>query len=204
MDIFSDTPRDSNNLLPSLDELRLISFSSSYGKSLNKLKLSEDLLETVIKDAARFYNMVLKIDFLYDYCWRVKSEDSIRRKYKKGIDKGLRFQTVFNDIIGLRIRVPSYALDIPDYFRVVDLSNGKSFYDGYKAVHLYYKLDNFHYTVEIQLWSDADYDFNSWSHELAYKSVSDEVLAELRANYDMGLIKNKEDFTERVSYYVSR
>ena len=93
----------------------------------------------------------------------MKSEQSIRLKYAKGLKSGLRFNTVFNDLIGLRIKVQEYPHSYPDYFRVVDMRNGKKNYDGYRAVHLYYKLDNFHYQVEIQLWSDADYTFNDCS-----------------------------------------
>lgn len=58
----------------------------------------------------------------------MKSEQSIRLKYAKGLKSGLRFNTVFNDLIGLRIKVQEYHDSYPDYFRVVDMRNGKKNY----------------------------------------------------------------------------
>ncbi len=182
--------------LPSEDMLKKISFRSSYGKSLNKLHLTDSLLNIVIADSGKFYNDLIREDFMFDYIWRIKSKESIVRKYHKGIVKGLRFNTVFNDLIGIRMKVSDYSDDYPDYFRIADMRKGKKNYDGYKAVHLYYQLDKFHYQIEIQLWSDKDYHFNLWSHELAYKTVSDSLLARMRILYDNGIIKSKSDFME--------
>lgn len=55
----------------------------------------------------------------------MKSEQSIRLKYAKGLKSGLRFNTVFNDLIGLRIKVQEYHDSYPDYFRVVDMQEWK-------------------------------------------------------------------------------
>lgn len=84
---------------------------------------------------------------MFNYIWRIKSKESIVRKYYKGIDKGLRFNTVFNDLIGIRMKVSEYSDHYPDYFRIADLREGKKNYDGYKAIHLYYQLDKFHYQI---------------------------------------------------------
>ena len=45
------------------------------------------------------------------------SEDIIR-KYQKGINKGLRFNTVFNDLIGIRMKVTDYSDQYPNHFRM--------------------------------------------------------------------------------------
>lgn len=176
--------------------LRKISFRSSYGKSLNKLKLTDSLLNKVITDSGKLYNDLIREEFMFDYIWRVKSKESIIRKYQKGINEGLRFNTVFNDLIGIRMKVSDYSDQYPDYFRIADMRKGKKNYDGYQAVHLYYQLDKFHYQIEVQLWSDKDYPFNLWSHELAYKTAPDSLLARMRMLYDSGNIKSKSDFME--------
>ena len=185
-------------VLPTEEQLQEISCLSSFGKSLNKQSLTQELLDCAIKDSARFYNELLEVPFLYGYCWRVKSEQSIRLKYEKGLKNQLRFNTVFNDIVGIRIKVPEYPTNFPSYYRVVDMRKGKKHYDGYKAIHLYYKMDNYHYQVEIQLWSAKDYDFNNWSHSYGYKTLDDSELVKLRELCDSGVITSKEQFREAV------
>lgn len=115
---------------------------------------------------------------LLQFMYRVKTPDSIKRKVERHPD--LRFQSVFNDILGIRIKVPSLNIEIPDYYKVVDMRGGKALDDGYRAIHLYYKMDNFHYQIEIQLWEDVDFDFNMWMHIYiyicGYKSFKSEVL----------------------------
>ena len=191
-------------VLPTEEQLQQLSCASSYGKSLNKQSLTHELLDCAIKDAARFYDTLVELPFIFNYDWRVKSEQSIRLKYAKGLKSGLRFNTVFNDLIGLRIKVQEYPDSYPDYFRVVDMRNGKKNYDGYRAVHLYYKLDNFHYQVEIQLWSDADYTFNDWSHTYGYKTLDNNSLALLRERCDSGELKTREDFRKAVIGYETK
>jgi putative GTP pyrophosphokinase len=129
---------------------------------------------------------------LQNYLYRVKTPDSVKRKVERHPD--LKFQSVFNDIIGLRVRVPNYNICIPEYFRKVDLTEGKANDDGYRALHLYYKLDNNHYQIEIQLWSDYDYNFNLWSHTYGYKAWDSQILRELRELYDNGEINNYQDY----------
>lgn len=51
----------------------------------------------------------------------------------------------------------------------MDLRKGKADDDGYRGIHLYYKQDNFHYVIEVQLWADPDYAFNIWTHSDTYK-----------------------------------
>lgn len=118
-------------ILPTKAQLDEISFRSSYAKSLNKRTLTNELLEIIKQDSIAYYNIALTYDWLFSYDWRIKSQDSITKKFNKGIQKSLRFNTTFNDLLGLRIRVKNYDVKIPDYFRVVDMRNGKKDYDGY-------------------------------------------------------------------------
>lgn len=71
--------------------------------------------------------------------FRFKSDDSIIRKYEKTIKTNGGFKQCFNDILGFRLHFDSYPDTFPDYFRVVDLRNGKRIDDGYRAIHLYYQ-----------------------------------------------------------------
>jgi hypothetical protein len=83
-------------------------------------------------------------------CYNIK--DSIQRKYEKTLRTGGGFKQCFNDVLGFRLRFDEYPKKYPDYYRVVDLRNGKQIDDGYSAIHLYYQRDNKAYPIEVQLW----------------------------------------------------
>lgn len=90
----------------------------------------------------------------------------------------------------------------PEYFRVVDLRNGKKIDDGYRAVHLYYQRDNLAYPIEIQLWCAKDYQFNIWSHKLVYKYWSAEIGKELYGQYRAGIICTENEFKAEMSKLI--
>lgn len=64
------------------------------------------------------------------------------------------FSSVFNDILGFRSICSNYEevlfLETEDKIRVVDMSKGKTYDDGYRGVYVYYQKDNFHYPIGIQ------------------------------------------------------
>lgn len=63
------------------------------------------------------------------------------------------------------------------------MGNVADFYevdDGYRAQHLYYKLDNFHYAIEVQIWAGRDIPFNTWMHAYTYKYLTSDVSLALR------------------------
>jgi putative GTP pyrophosphokinase len=110
-----------------------------------------------------------------------------------------KLKSCFNDILGLRIVVSSYnTLDsIPDYFKVVDMRNGKANDDGYRGIHLYYSKSNNHYPIEIQIWEKRDEQFINWCHKYTYKTpISMKVQCTLRKWYDIGKIKTELDFQQ--------
>ena len=187
-------------ILPDLEILNKLSFKTSLGKSTNKLKITPDVTKIVEADAHSFETVSTSIQIPNIYNFRIKTPDSIRRKVERHIE--LRFQSVFNDIVGLRIKVPNYQIEFPEYYRVVDMTRGKANDDGYRAIHLYYKKDNFHYQVEIQLWSEEDWQFNEWTHVYGYKYLSSEVLLKLRDLYDNDEIRTYQEYAERVKMYV--
>jgi len=201
-DIRNKLSQQSNVKLPSLELLDRLSFPTSLNRSTNKLVITPDIVRTVEADAHSFETIIGSAFDMSGSTIRVKTPESIQRKVKRHPD--LRFQSVFNDIIGIRVRVPDYNIALPDYYRVVDMTNGKKEDDGYRAIHLYYKKSNMHYQVEVQLWSDYDWDFNTWTHICGYKSFTSEQLLQLRVFYEQGKIKTYTEYLERVGEICQR
>lgn len=201
MSIFGklDTLNDKSIILPTEELLRDLSFRCSYAGSTNKLAVTKDIVDIVIADAHAYETVISERLDTSSESFRVKTPDSIIRKIEKHPDRN--FQSLFNDILGLRIFATSYPDEFPNYFRVVDMRNGKKHDDGYRGIHLYYKLDNYHYIIEIQIWAGNDIDFNSWSHASGYKTLTDEQLKYLRRLYDSGEINSYSDFMKERSMF---
>lgn len=184
------------NGLPSKEVLDCISYTSTLPKSLKTISLSGTPLETILADIRkyrrRYFEMVVMQGNVTGS--RFKSEDSITRKYAKMLNGKGGFKQCFNDVLSFRLRLDEYPADIPEFYRVVDLRNGKSVDDGYRAVHLYYQRDNKSYPIEVQLWCGIDYDFNLWSHRHIYKYVEPSIGKQLHDMYLAGEIRNESDF----------
>lgn len=188
--------------LPSKELLDSISMESSYGRSMNKLKVTESLIASVVADIVSYESIMQDSSVCGNFNFRVKTQDSILRKVERYPDK--HAQQVFNDVLGLRMIVDEYPTSYPDYLRVVDMSNGKTNDDGYRGVHLYYKKDNYSYIIEIQLWSKKDRVFNTWMHMKGYKSVNSDILRMLKAEYGNGLLETFEEYSRRLDWYCER
>lgn len=92
-----------------------------------------------------------------------------------------------------------YPVEFPEYFRVVDLRNGKKMDDGYRAIHLYYQRDNLAYPIEIQLWCGNDFQFNVWSHRHIYKYDTADIGKKMYQLYCDNEIYNEEEFIVRLT-----
>lgn len=183
------------DLFISKDILDLLSYRSTLGKSLKQLSLSTKPISVILNDIAKYragYIDTLVQENLIGS--RFKSEDSIMRKYEKTIANHGGFKQCFNDVLGFRLRFDEYPNSYPDYFRVVDLRNGKQVDDGYRAIHLYYQRDNLAYPIEVQLWCGKDYYFNLWSHQYVYKYKSPEIGQKLYQEYTAGMVKTEQEF----------
>ena len=185
--------------LPTKEMLDALSMKSSYGRSMNKLKVTNSLIASVMADIVSYESLIQDTRIIKDYAFRVKTADSIMRKVERYPDKNA--QQIFNDVLGLRLIVDEYPESYPEYFRVVDMSKGKSNDDGYRGVHLYYKKDNYSYIIEIQLWSKKDKEFNTWMHRKGYKTATSEMLLTLRKAYDLGLLQTFEEYSRRLDGY---
>ena len=187
------------NLFIPKDTLDLLSYRSTLGQSLKQISLSSTPINAILDDIAKYrasYIDILVQENLIGS--RFKSEDSIMRKYEKTIANHGGFKQCFNDVLGFRLRFDEYPDTYPDYFRVVDLRNGKLVDDGYRAIHLYYQRDNLAYPIEVQLWCGKDYYFNLWSHQYVYKYKSPEIGQKLYQEYTPGKIKPEQEFLMRV------
>lgn len=179
----------------SKETLDKISYKSTLGQSLKQISLRKTPLEEILNDINRYrmeYTDIVVQENLIGS--RFKSDDSIIRKYEKTVRTGGGFKQCFNDVLGFRLRFDKYPEKYPEYFRVVDLRNGKKTDDGYRAIHLYYQRDNLAYPIEIQLWCAEDYQFNIWSHKLVYKYWNAEVGKELYERYKAGIIRTEDEF----------
>lgn len=190
--------RDINNIIPTEEFLSSISYKSArFNKSLKQLRVCDILIEDVLNDLAEFQKNINDSKEIDKYIpYRVKTRQSLILKYNKYLKSNGSFLTCFNGLLGFRVRVHKYPeLNLfSDTFRVVDLRDGKKNDDGYRAIHLYYKKDNHHYPIEIQLWSDDDWDFNNWAHIHIYKYLPDEYGLKMKNLITSGKVNTEEEF----------
>lgn len=177
-----------------------LSYTSKLGQSLKQISLSKTPIEAILDDVGcyrtNYIDTLISENLIGS---RFKSDDSILKKYHKTLKTGGGFKQCFNDVLGFRLKLETYPTEFPDYFRVVDLRQGKQIFDGYKAIHLYYQRDNLAYPIEIQLWCGKDYLFNVWSHKHTYKYKSAEIGAELYQLFDQGKINNEKEFLSELA-----
>lgn len=95
------------------------------------------------------------------------------------------------------------SLDLPQ-ITVVDMSHGKAHDDGYRGVHLYYKMDNFYYPIELQFNTFLDRQLNDWLHDYVYKkNYPASVGSTLRIRYEHGGLTELESFKEALNDVLS-
>lgn len=189
----------STNSLIERDALDALSYHSKLGQSLKQISLRNTPIETILQDIAQYRESYINTLIMENLIGsRFKSDDSILRKYEKTLCTGGGFKQCFNDVLGFRLRLDEYPSEFPDFFRVVDLRNGKQIDDGYRAIHLYYQRDNRSYPIEIQLWCGKDFWFNTWSHQYVYKYRSAATGKALYQEYCEGKITTEQDFQNRL------
>lgn len=180
------------------DFLRRISVEANLEYSMNRSpnKVEDEMLKREIHRAVMMYNTMDPIikkevescPHMTDY--RIKSLQSSLLKVERRSKSSMK--NVFNDILSFRVIAPyskSKVLDVP-YLREVDMTDGKKIDDGYRGKHYYFQIDNYHYPIEIQWWSEHDKLFNNWLHKSKYKVIDDfQTLSELRTLYDYHEVK---------------
>lgn len=188
----------------SKDVLDLLSYRSTLGQSLKQIHLSRTPIEAILEDIAKYRESYIETFVQENLIGsRFKSDDSILRKYEKVLRTGGGFKQCFNDVLGFRLKFDEYPTEFPDYFRVVDLRQGKQVDDGYRAIHLYYQWDSWSYPIEVQLWCGRDFFFNIWSHQYAYKYSSETIGLHLRELFDAGDIQTEQAFKNKLKELTS-
>lgn len=182
--------------------LERLSCKSQLGISL-KRSLRHFDRELVISDVEmvrKTYNLMPELDTL-PVDMRIKSIQSAMLKYDRYLNANRPAYKVFDDLLGFRLLCDNYSdilnLSTEEHIRIIDMSQGKSVDDGYRGVHLYFQLSNFHYPIEVQFNTDHDRQFNDWLHKYIYKKdYSSEVGRQLRVLYEQKKIANEIQFKE--------
>ena len=149
----------------SVEILQSLSFRTNLGLSLkNSLAhFTKAALLHEIEEISVWYDEHEALEQLaLDY--RVKSLESASHKYDRYFPDRPTAK-VFNDLLGFRSLRDDYDEILknppPDALRIVNMSHGKANDDGYRGVHVYYQLDNFHYPIEIQYNTYFDRQLNN-------------------------------------------
>lgn len=186
---------DNINLIRVLDA---ISYETKLGKNLKNTlrKVEKKTLMEEINDYRLFLKKRRRL--LEGYTYRIKSLQSINLKYDRYYPTK-EIGSCFNDILGIRVIVENYKIDLTDEnIKHVDMSNGKKNDDGYRGYHIYYKKSNYHYPIEVQFFTERDYIFNMWLHKYVYKYKDNTIGIKLKDLYDNGIIKSEDNFKEEL------
>lgn len=191
-----------------IEILRNLSYKCQLGISLKK--------NLHYFDEKSLFDELYAVNMWYDECsllhdlaldYRIKSIQSARLKYNKYYPDH-QTRKVFDDLLGFRSLCDNYQ----DVFqlkncadiRLADMSAGKANDDGYRGVHAYYQLDNYHYPIEIQYNTYFDRQFNNWLHKYFYKkNYSNGIGCILRKQYESGKIQTEAGFKEVLADVLS-
>lgn len=192
----------------SLDKLKSLSYHSDLGIHLKKNLhyFDKEPLFEELDAINEWYDSCNDLhDIVTDY--RIKSIQSARLKYKRYYPDH-QARKVFDDLLGFRALCDNYddILVLADWanIRVADLSDGKANDDGYRGVHVYFQLSNYHYPIEIQYNTYYDRQLNNWLHKYIYKQNYDNMVGcALRKEYESGKIRTEKVFKEVLNRVLS-
>jgi len=192
----------------SVEVLVKLSYHSELGINLKKNLhyFDKEALFAELDEINAWYdNMDILHDLAVDY--RVKSIQSARLKYTR-YSPDHQTGKVFNDLLGFRSLCDDYndvlALSECDHIRIADMSGGKAHDDGYRGIHVYFQLDNFHYPIELQYNTYYDRQLNNWLHKYVYKKEYDNTIgSSLRIAYESGIIRTENNFMEVLNNVLS-
>ena len=178
-----------------------ISYRTQLGKSLKNTLRKFDK-EELFEEINSFIFFLTENESKISHEHRIKSLQSCSLKYEKYFPS-TEVEKAFNDVLGIRIIIDDYTIvdriELPNNVKVADMRHGKVNDDGYRAIHMYYQKDHYHYPVEMQFMTSKDRQFNEWLHIFVYKYVDDNSIgAKLKELYDAGIIVNETDFREEM------
>jgi len=192
----------------SLEKLEEISYHSQLGINLKK-NLHYFDKQGLFQELNQVNEWYDSCNLLYDIAtdYRIKSVQSARMKYERYFPDH-QARKVFDDLLGFRTLCDNYEellnLKMSKYIRVADMSEGKSMDDGYRGVHAYFQLSNYHYPIEIQYNTFYDRQINNWLHKYVYKRMyNNDVGCILRKEYEDGRIRTEKEFKEVLDRVLS-
>ena len=192
----------------SLEKLEEISYHSQLGINLKK-NLHYFDKQGLFQELNQVNEWYDSCNLLYDIAtdYRIKSVQSARMKYERYFPDH-QARKVFDDLLGFRTLCDNYEellnLKMSKYIRVADMSEGKSMDDGYRGVHAYFQLINYHYPIEIQYNTFYDRQINNWLHKYVYKRMyNNDVGCILRKEYEDGRIRTEKEFKEVLDRVLS-
>ena len=159
-----------------------------------------------MKAVNQWYDLCTELESVaIDY--RIKSIQSAKLKYARYYPDH-QTRKVFDDLLGFRALCDNYedihSLSKEEHIRIANMSCGKAHDDGYRGVHVYYQLSNYHYPIEIQYNTYYDRQLNNWLHKYIYKQKYDnEIGCILRRLYENGSIKTESEFKKELDYVLS-
>ena len=192
----------------SLKKLEILSYRSNLGINLKKnlhYFIKEELFKE-LKAVNQWYDLCTELESVaIDY--RIKSIQSAKLKYARYYPDH-QTRKVFDDLLGFRALCDNYedihSLSKEEHIRIANMSCGKAHDDGYRGVHVYYQLSNYHYPIEIQYNTYYDRQLNNWLHKYIYKQKYDnEIGCILRRLYENGSIKTESEFKKELDYVLS-
>lgn len=187
----------------SLKILEKLSYHSNMNINLKKNLhyFDKEMLFDELKKINQWYDAY---EYLYNFTidYRIKSIQSAFLKYQRYYPDH-QTAKVFNDMLGFRTLCDNYEnillLKSCKQIRIADMSGGKAHDDGYRGVHVYFQLDNFHYPIEIQYNTYYDRQMNNWLHKYIYKKSYDNSIGQhLRLAYENAEIRNENEFKEEI------
>ena len=192
----------------SLEKLEEISYHSQLGINLKK-NLHYFDKQGLFQELNQVNEWYDSCNLLYDIAtdYRIKSVQSARMKYERYFPDH-QARKVFDDLLGFRTLCDNYEellnLKMSKYIRVADMSEGKSMDVGYRGVHAYFQLSNYHYPIEIQYNTFYDRQINNWLHKYVYKRMyNNDVGCILRKEYEDGRIRTEKEFKEVLDRVLS-
>ena len=192
----------------SLEKLERLSYHSELRINLKKNLhyFNKEKLFRELEAVNQWYDLCTELENVaIDY--RIKSIQSAQLKYERYYPDH-QMRKVFDDLLGFRALCDNYediySLCKEKHIRVSDMSDGKAHDDGYRGVHVYYQLSNYHYPIEIQYNTYYDRQLNNWLHKYIYKQKYDNKIGYiLRKSYESGYIKTESEFNKELEHVLS-
>lgn len=140
------------------------------------LQIKDEFSFDTIEYAQNIDDLLINFSEYVDYTFRYKEDSSITRNwFNDSMPK--RLYKTLNDLLGIRFIFKSSREELqkiretfiltcplgPDKCRIADLER-----DGYQGLHLYIKLKNNTFPVEIQFWTRTDALLNQYLRDSIY------------------------------------